>query len=120
MTDTTTPRTDAATAAQSSAYLMFQEVVRVSRELERELAEAKRALSDTPSKWVPVGERVPAEKGDQWTKSAPLYVLAVDGKGRMSVGYCIAGYYKDGGAHWVFAKAIGAPTHWMPLPEVPK
>lgn len=41
-----TPRTDAACAPQSSAYLMFQEVVRVSRELERHNAVLRELLRE--------------------------------------------------------------------------
>ena len=46
------------------------------------------------------------------------YVLAVDEKNRMSVGYCMC--QPSGYLHWTFSKPIGRPTHWMPLPEVPK
>lgn len=47
------------------------------------------------------------------------YVLAVDVKGRMSVGYATehSGYQQ--GYRWTFAKPIGEPTHWMPLPDPP-
>ncbi len=45
------------------------------------------------------------------------YVLAVDAKGRMSVGYPYR--HSTGEVGWVFAKPIGEPTHWMPLPEAP-
>lgn len=45
------------------------------------------------------------------------YLLAVDAKGRMSVGYCYR--YQTGELGWVFAKPIGAVTHWMQLPDAP-
>ena len=47
----------------------------------------------------------------------PPYVLAVDVKGRMSVGYARE---NSEGYTWVFAKPIGEPTHFQPLPEPPK
>lgn len=46
------------------------------------------------------------------------YVLAVDAKGRMSVGYAML--YSSGHLQWTFAKPIGEPTHWMHLPPPPK
>lgn len=55
--------------------------------------------------------------GQGWQPALAPYVLAVDVKGRMSVGYAIA--YDAGGYHWAFAKPIGEPTHWMPLPDPP-
>lgn len=45
------------------------------------------------------------------------YVLAVDAKNRMSVGYALE--HSTAGYIWVFAKPIGEPTHWMPLPAPP-
>ena len=46
-----------------------------------------------------------------------LYVLAIDGKDRMSVGFCMRQY--SGYLHWTFAKPIGNPTHWAYLPQPP-
>jgi hypothetical protein len=48
---------------------------------------------------------------------AKPYVLAVDAKGRMSVGF--ARRYSTGEIMWTFAKPIGEPTHWQDLPEPP-
>ena len=70
--------------------------------------------------WVSVKERLPekvaATYGDLRDKSR--YVLAVDAKGRMSIGYALR--YASGDVHWIFAKQIGEVTHWMPLPAEPK
>ena len=49
-----------------------------------------------------------------------LYLLAVDAKGRMSIGYAYAHSTADFGFMWTFAKPIGNPTHWMHLPTPPK
>ncbi len=46
------------------------------------------------------------------------YVLAVDAKGRMSIGYALP--HSTAGFYWVFAKPIGTVTHWMKLPEPPR
>lgn len=45
------------------------------------------------------------------------YVLAIDSKDRMSVGWAYR--YSTGKLGWTFAKPIGQPTHWMPLPTPP-
>jgi hypothetical protein len=45
------------------------------------------------------------------------YVLAIDAKDRMSVGYAYR--YSTGELGWTFAKAIGIPTHWTELPPPP-
>lgn len=51
-------------------------------------------------------------------KLAPVYVLAVDDKNRMSVGYA---YRLSGGEiHWIFAKPIGHPVAWIHLPQPPQ
>jgi hypothetical protein len=53
--------------------------------------------------------------GQGWQPQPP-YVLAVDAKDRMSVGYARE---NSEGYTWVFAKPIGEPTHWTPLPIPP-
>lgn len=53
----------------------------------------------------------------KWQPLLPPYVLAVDARDRMSVGYARE---NSEGYTWVFAKPIGEPTHWMPLPLAPK
>lgn len=47
-----------------------------------------------------------------------VYVLAIDAKNRMSVGYA---YRLSGGSlFWTFAKPIGNPIAWMELPQPPQ
>ena len=46
------------------------------------------------------------------------YVLAVDSKGRMSIGFATS--YDKTHWRWTFAKPIGEPTHWRQLPNPPK
>lgn len=109
MSDTTTPRTDAATAAQGSAYLMFQEVVRVSRELERELAAANGAISESSgSRWIPLTERKPAD-GQR--------VLVYRGGKLPPCDYDTDRASLDFQSGFVHNDDV---THWMPLPEAPK
>jgi hypothetical protein len=71
------------------------------------------ARSESVHRWNPVSDMPPvsARNGDK------PYVLAVDTKGRMSVGYCWIA--SRGEVCWTFAKPIGEVTHWMPLPEAP-
>lgn len=57
--------------------------------------------------------------GQGWQPAKLPYVLAVDGKDRMSVGYATKYADPSRGYHWTFAKPIGEPTHWMPLPDPP-
>jgi hypothetical protein len=64
--------------------------------------------------WVSVEDRKPPI--NSVNKPQP-YVLAIDAKDRMSVGY--ARLYSTGELWWTFAKPIGEPTHWMPLPNPP-
>lgn len=69
--------------------------------------------------WTPIGTTPPIQRfisGQGWQPSEPPYVLAVDAKGRMSVGYARE---HSTGFMWVFAKPIGQPTHWMELPPLP-
>jgi len=66
----------------------------------------------------PMDEKPPIQQfisGQGWTPKA--YVLAVDVKGRVSVGY--ATQNRSGGYRWAFAKPIGEPVLWMPLPPLP-
>lgn len=65
--------------------------------------------------WIDVNECIPLSITNpaDWYRKPSFYVLAVDIKDRMSVGYRI----HDG--RWIFAKPIGEPTHWMPLPKPP-
>jgi hypothetical protein len=74
-----------------------------------------RRLSDGMPRWIPVSERLP-EMTTRWED--PRYVLAVDAKGRMSVGYYVE--HSSGKPWWTFAKAISDPTHWQPLPAAPE
>jgi hypothetical protein len=76
--------------------------------LERELAEARRCISDATPRWIPVSERLP-EPGTFPLICGPKWML-------------VASYGSNGGSKPYF-KAHGAyfePTHWMPLPEPPK
>jgi hypothetical protein len=57
-------------------------------------------------RWIPVGERLPAEG---------TVVLAWDGK-RLAFGYARAGQWIDTLYGWVIPDG---PSHWMPLPEPP-
>lgn len=69
------------------------------------------------SEWIKVTEKIPPISKVYGGKNAP-YVLAIDEKDRMSVGYAMQ--YGDGRLMWTFAKPISEPTHWMPLPAAPK
>jgi hypothetical protein len=66
------------------------------------------------SEWKPVWVVMPPINT---AKNPKPYVLAVDNKGRMSVGYAYR--VSTGELSWTFAKPIGTPTHWMPLPDPP-
>lgn len=70
------------------------------------------------AQWFDVTKKLPkmVEIGADY-QSKP-YVLAVDCKGRMSIGYLRK--YSSDNLRWTFAKPIGEVTHWMPLPEPPK
>lgn len=67
---------------------------------------------NTEAQWIHVTDRPPPISALREKR----YVLAVDIQSRMSVGYASQRSY---GIGWTFAKPIGAPTHWMPLPESP-
>jgi hypothetical protein len=73
-------------------------------------------LRDLMPEWRSVGASEPPIRSQENPKP---YVLAVDAKRRMSVGY-VFDKYSEGGLWWVFAKPIGTPTHWMPLPDPPE
>ena len=66
--------------------------------------------------WVPVSVTPPLCETGRFQNDKP-YVLAIDTKNRMSVGYCWKA--SKGEICWTFAKAIGEVTHWMPLPPPP-
>ena len=70
--------------------------------------------------WQPIETTTPPiqrfTSGQGWQPLAPPYVLAVDAKGRMSVGYA---RQNTAGYTWTFAKPIGQVTHWMSLPAPP-
>lgn len=68
------------------------------------------------NEWFPVTTLPPLATIGGDLKDKP-YVLAVDQKGRMSIGYLIK--YSSDNLRWTFAKPIGDPTHWMPLPAPP-
>lgn len=71
-----------------------------------------------PTDWINAATQPPPVKDiGEILRGTKPYVLAVDAKGRMSVGYPYK--YSTGELGWVFAKPIGAVTHWMPLPEPP-
>lgn len=100
-------------------------------ELEAQLAEARAAISEAEAagvargralqqQWRSIESAPPTRKfisGQGWVPKDKPYVLAVDVKGRMSVGYTHQA--STGETCWTFAKPIGRPTHWMPLPEPP-
>ena len=65
--------------------------------------------------WISVKDKLPKATTNYKNK---LYVLLVDAKGRMSVGYRL--HYDSGETMFITAKPIGEVTHWMPLPEPPK
>lgn len=67
------------------------------------------------SQWISVKDRLPPLRVHGSRQPAP-YVLACDAKGRMSVGYAAE---HSSGHIWTFAKPIGEPTHWQPLPDRP-
>lgn len=58
----------------------------------------------------------PLNQAPVQSKSA-TYVLVVDAKARMAVAYFYR--YSTGELGMVSGKAIGQPTHWMPLPDPP-
>jgi hypothetical protein len=62
----------------------------------------------------PIQRFIPGQGGVPREKP---YVLVVDARDRMSVGYAREASY---GFTWVFAKPIGEPTHWTPLPVAPR
>lgn len=68
----------------------------------------------TAEDWIDVmKEKPPMQRfisGQGWVPRAKPYVLAVDVKGRTSVGYAVK---NATGYDWTFAKPIGEPTHWM-------
>lgn len=74
--------------------------------------------------WIdPMEEKPPVQRfvsGQGWVPSAKPYVLAVDVKGRMSVGYAMEHSGERDGYRWTFAKPIGEPIRWMRLPPAPK
>ncbi len=53
--------------------------------------------------------------GQGWSEKQ--YVLAVDAKDRMSIGFATGN--SVGPFCWTFAKPIGEPTHWRQLPQPP-
>lgn len=63
--------------------------------------------------WRPI-ESAPLPSKDEYKP----YVLAVDAKKRMAVGYFIK--YAAGELGFTSAKAIAAPVKWMPLPTAPQ
>jgi hypothetical protein len=72
------------------------------------------------SEWISVEDRrLPVRTfttGQGW--SAQTYVLVVDNKGRMAVAWFTD--HSCGKPQVVSGKAIGAVTHWMPLPDPPE
>lgn len=85
-------------------------------------SEQPAADSSLRGEWHPVETVPPLRRfisGQGWTPRDKPYVLVVDAKGRMSVGYAMAHAGEKFGYRWIFAKPIGIPTHWMPLPEPP-
>ena len=65
--------------------------------------------STTKGIWVSVDDRLPEKRAPMFKH----YILAVDLRGRMSVGYV----WENG--TWTFAKPIGEPRYWMELPDRP-
>lgn len=68
--------------------------------------------------WISVKIKMPPHIGSLSDFAEKPYVLAVDTKNRMSIGYCRR--YQSGEYCWIFAKPIGEVTHWMNLPALPK
>lgn len=68
--------------------------------------------------WIDVNDRLPDLKrfisGRGWSEKT--YVLGVDSKGRMGVGFFTEQSY---GPRWTSARAMGDATHWMLLPTAP-
>jgi hypothetical protein len=78
-----------------------------------------RSMDIAEREWIPIETAPPIQRfisGRGRQPPEPPYVLAVDAKGRMSVGY--AREHSEGFT-WTFAKPIGQPTHWMALPAPP-
>lgn len=78
-----------------------------------------------PGQWHDVKSITPPIRdwvsGRGWSEKH--YVLAVDAKGRMSVGFATEQLVMTGCSvpfTWTFAKPIGEPTHWMELPKPPQ
>lgn len=117
MTESSTPRTDAA-LADAPGIDGNSRIANFMRDLERELAEQKRVLSDSVSKWIPIGDRIPEPERavlGYWPKNE--YYKG----GCETVRYCPSDA-PDSCDAWIdgHGEAIDAPTHWMPNPETPK
>jgi hypothetical protein len=67
--------------------------------------------------WISVSKQMPEAVTTYLGFQEKPYVLAVDAKNRMSIGYVVR--YQDGRHRWTFAKPIGEVTHWQPLPKGP-
>lgn len=126
--DTPTPRTDLAAtnrlttgAINGHVFQTYEVVVPVdfARQLERELTAAQLENAELRAKcarlesWNDADVTAPPIGSLRGEKP---YVLAVDSRGRMSIGYAQT---HSCGHVWVFAKPIGSPTHWMHLPPMP-
>lgn len=79
---------------------------------------------EAAEQWIdPMVEKPPMRRfvsGQGWQPAKLPYVLAVDIKGRMSVGYASEHSGYDRGYSWTFAKPIGEVVRWMHLPSLPK
>jgi hypothetical protein len=98
-------------ASGRAEYVEISMIALDARDLARELAEAKRALSDA-SGWIPCAVRNPKERGRYL-----VYHPSFPEQWRI-VRYGTSTGWENG------RNKLSAPkdriTHWMPLPEAPK
>lgn len=143
MTESSTPRTDAA-LADAPGIDGNSRIANFMRDLERELAEQKRALSDGMPKWISCGETPAPERRPVW-----VYFLNSLGNGRTTRArwvprwsepyegdedpefcsceqdakgdwFVCTGWWEDPVEGEGSYRISDEVTHWMPLPEAPK
>lgn len=92
--------------------------------LERELSEARLAISDCSSKWRPMSE-APTKSGYYLVWIGPLQSKVGELRGHLQMERYTANdnvpeeYF--GAVGWkTFERELAVQTHWMPLPEAPK
>lgn len=108
-------KTDAEIAASATFYEALAYTNVKLLEQERDELKARVAELEKRQTWRDITKEGPPS--GSFDDEVRNYCLAIDAKGRASVGY--ATKYSTGEIFWRFAKPIGEVTHWMPLPEAP-